>query len=90
MNYVSLLYRLFQLKSNAKKSREQILDIQNRKLRKVLQYAYEHSPYYHRVFNENGIDESNIATAPIPFFPIIDKTAFIENFDEKTKLDQKT
>lgn len=107
MNYISLLYRLFQLKSNTKKSRKRILNIQNRKLRKVLQYAYEHSPYYYRVFNENGIDESNIATAPISSFPTIDKATFIENFeeiitthdlnqnllqefDEKTKLDQKT
>jgi len=48
-----------------------ILELQNRKLRKLLKYAYENVPYYRRVFDERGLrpeavkDSSDLAKLPI-------------------------
>ena len=82
MNYLKLLCDLCSFKRNTTKSREQIEALQRKKLRKILKYAYKHSPYYSRRFRENGINDKNIATAPISQFPTIDKAALIKHFDE--------
>lgn len=82
MNYLKLLWDLYSLKKNTTKSREQIRELQEKKLRKMLKYAYNHSPYYLKSFLENGINEKNIDTAPLSQFPTIDKTALLEHFDE--------
>lgn len=82
MNYLKLLYDLYCLKRNTKKSRKQIKALQEKKLRKILKYAYNHSPYYARTFCETGIDDKNIETAPISKFPATDKSTLLEHFDE--------
>ena len=55
MRYVKLLWDLYQLKRNIKKSAARIQKLQGDKLQKVLTYAYQHSAYYRRTFEENGI-----------------------------------
>lgn len=82
MNYLKLLYDLYRLKRNTAKSKEQIKSLQKKKLRKILKYAYDHSPYYSKMFTENGINDKNINTVPISKFPTMDKTALIEHFNE--------
>lgn len=39
---------------------EEIRDYQNGKLREALNYLNEHSPFYQRMFWENGIDLESI------------------------------
>lgn len=50
---------------------EEIRDYQNGKLREALNYLNEHSPFYQRMFRENGIDLESIKTVDdlvkIPF-----------------------
>lgn len=82
MNYIGLLFNLFKLKRNTKRTREQIQKLQNKKLRRILRYAYLHCAYYHRVFSEHGINENNINSLPISSFPTIDKNIFIQNYDD--------
>lgn len=82
MNYLSLLWNLYQLKRNTGKGREEIKRLQEKKLRKLLAYAYEHSAYYHRVFAEAGITEKNISIMPLSAFPVMDKQILMEHFDE--------
>ncbi len=82
MNYLKLLWDLCSLKRNVHKSREQIKALQEKKLRKILKYAYNHSPYYAKIFRENGIDDKNINTAPISKFPTIGKATLLEHFNE--------
>lgn len=86
MNYAKVLWNLFKLKQNTKKSSEQMHHIQKAKLNKLLRYAYENSNYYQRTFEKNGITSDNIDTLPLSAFPTIDKQILLENFDELVTL----
>lgn len=82
MEYLNLLWNLYQLKRNEHKSREQIKKMQDKKLRRLLHYAYDHSEYYRRSFEENGITKSLINVLPLFEFPVMDKEILMEHFDE--------
>lgn len=90
MNYLSLLYSLYRFKRNTYKSREDILKLQDKKLKSILKYAYNHSDYYHRTFEDAGITEKNIDYLPINAFPTIDKQQFIKHFEEIVTEDHLT
>ncbi|MBS6643913.1 MAG: phenylacetate--CoA ligase family protein [Clostridiaceae bacterium] len=82
MNYLNLLWDLYQLKRNTGKSREEMKRLQEKKLRVLLTYAYDHSAYYHRTFEEAGITRKQIPLLPLWAFPVIDKQILMEHFDE--------
>lgn len=82
MNTLKLLFELAQLKRNERKSPEQLKKLQQKKLRRLLIYAFRHSSYHHRAFVKAGIDESNIRTAPLSAFPAMDKQMLLQNFDQ--------
>lgn len=82
MNYINLLLQLYQSKRNTTMTRKNIIALQQKKLRKILKYAYQHSEYYHKAFTEAGITSKNIDTIPLSKFPTIDKKTFIQNFDK--------
>ncbi|WP_125143406.1 phenylacetate--CoA ligase family protein [Clostridium transplantifaecale] len=82
MNYLNLLWNLYQLKRNAGRGREDIKRVREKKLRKLLAYAYDNSAYYHRVFEEAGITGNQISTMPLSAFPVLDKQLLMEHFDE--------
>lgn len=81
MNYLKLLYELYKMKNNIKKTPAQIRELQERKLREVLRYSYNHSAYYHKMFEKAGINQENIASTPLSSFPTIDKVQLLKNFD---------
>lgn len=81
MNYINLLFNLYKLKKNTKKTRDEIIDLQQKKLRKIIKYAYNNSEYYHKTFEATGITSENIDTLPISKFPTIDKMSLIKNFN---------
>ena len=82
MNYFRLLQNLYQMKRNEGKTREQLRRLQEKKLRKLLLFAYENSAYYHRTFEQAGITGKQIPNLPLNRFPSIDKREFLEHFDE--------
>lgn len=82
MNYIKLLWNLFKLKRNEKKSYAQIQKLQQKKLREILKFAYEHSPYYRQKFIEASITDENIQTVKLSEIPIIDKSELLEHFSE--------
>jgi phenylacetate-CoA ligase len=82
MKYLNLLWDLYKLKRNTTKTKEQIKTLQNKKLRRLLEYAYDHSAYYRRTFEEAGISRDQIHELPLSSFPTIDKALFMEHFDE--------
>ena len=63
-------------------SRQEMLQLREKKLRKLLRYAYAHSPYYRESFSKAGITERNIDTMPLTAFPTIDKTAFMDHYEQ--------
>ncbi len=79
---ISTWMPLFRLVRNTKKTRRQLEKKQNRKLYQILMYAYEHSEYYRRVFEENGIFRNNLKSTPMEKFPTLDKDTLMAHFDE--------
>ncbi|MDE7280906.1 MAG: phenylacetate--CoA ligase family protein [Ruminiclostridium sp.] len=82
MNYLKLLWDLYRLKRNTSKTPAQIQRLREKKLRKMISFAYDHSDYYRRSFKQAGINEKNIMTAPLSAFPTIDKQQLLKHFDE--------
>lgn len=82
MNYLKTLTELYKLKRNVKLSKEEMRSLQNRKLRKLLRFAWEHSSYYRMTFENAGITEEQLDTLPLSCFPTIDKQELLEHFDE--------
>ena len=82
MGQCRLLWNLFGLKRNEHKTRNQVQVLQDKKLRKLLYYAYDHSAYYKENFERNGITREKIGEFPLSAFPMIDKNSFMEHFDE--------
>ncbi len=77
MNYAKLLFDLAALKRNERKPPAKLRALQEKKLRSLLVYANEHSPYYREAFRE-----LDVKTAPLEAFPTLDKTTLLERFDE--------
>lgn len=82
MKYLNLLCNLYLLKRNTSKSKDQIKILQDKKLRKLLAYAYENSRYYRQSFEEAGITKKQLESLPLSAFPTIDKSILMEHFDE--------
>jgi phenylacetate-CoA ligase len=53
------MHRLRTLKKSSAYTREQIVNLQEKKLRELLQVADVHCPFYHRRFKQAGIDPDN-------------------------------
>lgn len=82
MNFIKLLLDLLKLKRNTKKTILQIKALQEKELRKILLYAYDYSTYYKKAFTNAKITREQIYSLPLSKFPSIDKTEFMEHFDE--------
>lgn len=82
MNLAKTLWQLYQLKRNVQKSKSEMKALQERKLRQMLRYAYDHSAYYKRSFAEAGIGPQDLDALPLPCFPTIDKKTLLSHFDE--------
>jgi len=75
------LYRFLQKSRHF--SKEQLLDIQNRKLRTVIDQAYHHVPYYRELFDTNGIKPADIQTAQdLVHIPVLTKKTLRERYND--------
>lgn len=82
MGYAGMLFSLWNLKRNEKKTQNQMQRLQQKKLRKLLLYAYNNSVYYKEAFEKAGITSKNINSVPLNEFPVINKEMLMENFDK--------
>lgn len=82
MGTMSLLLSLLRMNRTLHRPAPEIHALQQRKLREMLIYAQQHSPYYRRSFAAAGITAANIKSVPLSNFPTIDKAHFLEHFDE--------
>ena len=64
-------------------SRDELLDLQRSKLHRLLEYAYEYVPYYHRLFDKSGFRPANVLSDPDAMhrIPVLTKALVHENFD---------
>lgn len=70
MNYIKTIWDLWRLKRNEKKSVAEISALQDKKLKRLLHYAYEHSAYYRSSFTRAGITAETIDSTPLSAFPV--------------------
>lgn len=82
MNYIKILMDLYRLKKNVKLSAKKMHSLQDKKLRRLLRFAWEHSAYYRAAFEDAGITKEQLDTLPLSCFPSIDKQVLLEHFDE--------
>ena len=82
MNKVQLLWKLTRLKGNEKKTAEQMKAIQEKKLRRLLKFTWENSPFYREAFEKAGISREEIGSLPLSALPTMDKKTLLEHFDE--------
>jgi phenylacetate-CoA ligase len=79
-NYLRASYYLQSMQRRAYWHPEKLEDYQNKKLRLVIRYAYEHVPYYNKTFKALGIDPSSIKTKlDLNKLPIIRKADIKHN-----------
>lgn len=64
-------------------SREQLMDLQNKKLQALITHCYEHVPYYHRIMIERGLTPADI-TCPkdLVKLPVLTKQLVRDHYDE--------
>lgn len=66
-----LLYHLWKLWRNQWLASEELEQLQQRKLQKIIKHAYERVRYYHQLFDSAGIDPEDIkGTEDLRFIPI--------------------
>lgn len=81
-NYVRVLYYLNNLLRHAYWDKERLLDYQNRQLRAVVKYAYDHSGFYHQKFRQSGIKPNDIkCVKDLNKLPIVKKSDLQNSFE---------
>ena len=64
MNYLNLLWELYTLKQNEKKTCEEMAELQQKKLRHMLAFAYEQSGYYRKAFEADSYGRNFLGVPP--------------------------
>ena len=63
--------------------RHKILALQNERLSKLIRYAYDNVPYYHRIFQEKGLKPEDMETSEdLVKLPILTKQLIRNNFSD--------
>jgi len=78
------LERLDELNCTQWLSRDELLGLQRNKLHRLLEYVYEHVPYYRCLFERVGFRPADVMTdvATMQKIPILTKATIRENFDD--------
>ena len=82
-NYLRAFYYLQAMNRRAFWDHRKLRKYQNKKLRKIIMYAYANSPFYHRKFKQTEIRPEEIRTIEdLNKLPIIRKDELIKNLDD--------
>lgn len=79
---LKLLFKLYQSKKRLTISREELEKYQKKKITEILLYAYDHSTYYRKRFEEKNISRKDIGLIPIENYPSLTKKELMKNFNE--------
>jgi len=72
-----------ELERNEFVSREEIVEIQNRKLQKLIKHCYETVPYYHQLFDALGVAPDDIrCREDLQVLPVLTKQTIRDHYEE--------
>ena len=79
-----ILVRMEELNRTQWLSRNDLLELQRRKLQNLVEYAYQYVPYYRRVFDDAGFRPEEFSQNPGGFskLPILTKSIIRENWND--------
>jgi len=64
-------------------SKDQIAELQNKKIRMLIRHAYDNVPYYHRIFSQRGITPESIKTKDdLKKIPVLTKDDIRKNLPD--------
>lgn len=81
MNLLRIILEFLKAKKLFYNSRKQILNLQNKLLKKTLINAYNKSLFYRNLWKKQGITRENLLKTPLSKFPIVTKKDLMENFE---------
>ena len=82
MSGFTIIKSYLQARASEKKSREKILQLQEKKFRKMIKFAYKNSSFYQDLYRSKGISEKDLGVIKIDDLPIVDKDVILDNFDD--------
>lgn len=82
MGIPRILYYKFKLDRNLKKTRQQIKELQEKKLHNLLFYAYDHSKFYQKLYQKNDITRNDLSEIKIEELPVVNKEMVMNNFND--------
>ncbi|GLI54968.1 hypothetical protein PM10SUCC1_04830 [Propionigenium maris DSM 9537] len=82
MGILGVLKEAWQMKRNMKRSREEILKIQEEKLYKLIEHVLKNSKFYREYYEKHGISLENYREIEYTDYPTIDKSIIKNYFDE--------
>ena len=82
MSTFTLAKSFLQSKIREHYSRDHILKIQEKKVRKQLLYAFDNSSFYHELYTSNGISRKDLHTIDLEKIPSVDKELIMNHFDD--------
>jgi len=82
MGIIHIFSGMLESNKNLKKTREEILDIREKKFRKMLKFAFSNSKFYHELYKSKGIREKDLDSIDIKKIPSVNKKILMDNFDD--------
>ena len=81
--YGEVLPYLRQLEASQWWSPEQLRQLQNQKLRRLIAHVYANVPFYHDQMDARGLKPGDIQTTDdLPLLPIVDKSIITANYQD--------
>jgi phenylacetate-CoA ligase len=90
MSNLTLIKSFLASNINERRSRQGILNLREKKFRKMLKFAYCNSKFYHDLYSSKGLSEKDLKTIDIEKLPIVDKEIIMENFDDVVTVEDVT
>lgn len=82
-NYPRVAYYVAALLHHTRWSRQKLLEYQNRKLREIVKYAYEHVPFYHQKFSQANLKPDDVKNVDdLNKVPIVNRDELQENYEK--------
>lgn len=78
---MSLASRAYRLSRIFNCTYDQVIDIREKRFRKLLLFTFRNSPFYKEYYCSHGIHEDQLEYIPVNELPPIDKSLFETNFD---------